>query len=67
MRESIERLFDLMTPNALNVKKSQCSKELKRVIPNDDARRHYEIEVHRSGPHCIRLDRKLVTIPESLL
>ena len=67
MRESIERLFDLMTPNALNVKKSQCSKELKRVIPNDDARRHYEIEVHRSGPHRIRLDRKLVTIPESLL
>ena len=67
LRDSIERLLDLWTPNALKVKKSQCNSVLRRVIPEDEIRAHYEIESHRSAPHLIRLDRKLVTIPECLL
>lgn len=67
LRDSIERLFDLWTPNALNVKKSQCHRELMRAIPDDNIRQYYEIEVKRGRPHKIRLNRKLVSIPESLL
>lgn len=67
LRDSIEKLFDLWTPNALNVKKSQCHNELMRVIPDDNIRQYYEIEVKRGRPHKIRLNRKLVSIPESLL
>ena len=67
LRDSIERLFDAWTSNALNVKKSQCSEALRQVIPEDDIRRYYEIEVNRGKPHMIHLDRKLVTYPESLL
>lgn len=67
LRDSIEKLFDLWTPNALNVKKSQCHSELMRVIPDDNIRQYYEIEVKRGRPHKIRLNRKLVSIPESLL
>ena len=67
LRDSIEKLFDLLTPNALNVKKSQCHSELMRVIPDDNIRQYYEIEVKRGRPHKIRLNRKLVSIPESLL
>lgn len=67
LRESVEKLFDAWNTNALNVKKSQCSEELKRIIPENDIRSYYEIEVHRGHPHKIRLDRELVTLPESLL
>lgn len=67
LRDSIEKLFDLWTPNALNVKKSQCHSELMRVIPDGNIRQYYEIEVKRGRPHKIRLNRKLVSIPESLL
>ena len=67
LRDSIERLFDAWTSNALNVKKSQCSEALRRVIPEDEIRCYYEIEVNRGKPHMIHLDRKLVTYPDSLL
>lgn len=67
LRDSIEKLFDMWTPNALNVKKSQCHRELMRAIPDYNIRQYYEIEVKRGRPHKIRLNRKLVSIPESLL
>jgi hypothetical protein len=67
LRDSIERLFDLWTPNTMNVKKSQCSSALRMAIPEDDLRAHYEIQVNRGGPHTILLDRNLVTLPEGLL
>ena len=67
LRDSIEKLFDMWTPNALNVKKSQCHTELMRAIPDYNIRQYYEIEVKRGRPHKIRLNRKLVSIPESLL
>jgi hypothetical protein len=67
LRDSIERLFDLWTPNTMNVKKSQCSSALRLAIPEDDLRAHYEIQVNRGGPHTILLDRNLVTLPEGLL
>lgn len=66
LRDSIERLFDLWTPNTMNVKKSQCSSALRMAIPEDDLRAHYEIQVNRGGPHTILLDRNLVTLPEEL-
>jgi hypothetical protein len=65
LRDSIDRLFDLWTPNAMNVKKSQCHAELRRAIPEDDLRAHYEIQVNRGGPHTILLNRELVTFPDS--
>ena len=64
LRDSIDRLFDLWTPNAMNVKKSQCHAELRRAIPEDDLRAHYEIQVNRGGPHTILLNRELVTFPD---
>lgn len=67
LRDSIEKLFDMWTPNALNVKKSQCHTELMCAIPDYNIRQYYEIEVKRGRPHKIRLNRKLVSIPESLL
>ena len=67
MRSSAERLLDRMKPEALNVKKSQCNKVLRELIPEDDLRQHYEIQARRWRPHVIKLDRKLVSIPESLL
>lgn len=67
MRDSIERLFDLWSPNAMNVKKSQCHSALLLAIPEDDLRAHYEIQVNRGGPHVIMLDRQLVSIPDELL
>ena len=67
LRDSIERLFDRMKPEALNVKKSQCNRILRDAIPEDDLRKHYEIQAPRWRPHVIKLDRKLVSMPESLL
>ena len=67
LRDSIERLFDLWTPNTMNVKKSQCSSALRLAIPEDDLRAHYEIQVNRGGPHTILLNRELVTFPDGLL
>lgn len=62
----IERLLDVLNPNALNVKKSQCKKALQEAIPEDYLRQYYEIEVHRGEAHTIILDRSLVSYPETL-
>ena len=67
MRASIEQLLDRMKPEALNVKKAQCNRILRNAIPEDDLRKHYEIQAPRWRPHVIKLDRKLVSMPESLL
>ena len=66
LRESVNRLLDVCNPNALNVKKSQCNLAVRRAIPNDDLRKHYEIEVNYGLPHKINLDRSLVTMPDNL-
>ena len=62
----IERLLDVLNPNALNVKKSQCKKALQEAIPEDYLLQYYEIEVHRGEAHTVSLDRSLVSYPESL-
>lgn len=66
MRDSVERLISVCNPNALNVKKSQCDKQLRETIPEESLRKHYEIEVIRGEPHKINLDRSLVSIPYDL-
>lgn len=66
LRESVNKLLDVCNPNALNVKKSQCNSAIRMAIPNDDLRKHYEIEVNYGLPHKINLDRSLVTMPDNL-
>jgi len=66
LRDSVEKLLDVLSPSALNVKKSQCSTALRHAIPEDALRQYYEIEVHRGEPHKINLDRSLVSMPEFL-
>ena len=66
LRLAVDKLFDAYNPNTLNVKKSQCSEQLRIAIPEDDLRQYYEIEVHRGEPHKIKLDRSLVSMPDFL-
>ena len=66
LKESIEKLFDVFSPNAMNVKKSQCNSTICRVIPNANLYSHYIIEAHRGLEHRINLDRSLVSMPEIL-
>ena len=66
LRESVNKLLDVCNPNALNVKKSQCNSAIRMAIPNDNLRKHYEIEVNYGLPHKINLDRSLVTMPDIL-
>ena len=66
LRDSVEKLLDVLSPSALNVKKSQCNQALRFAIPEDELRRYYEIEVNRGQPHKINLDRSLVSMPEFL-
>lgn len=66
LRESVNKLLDVCNPNALNVKKSQCNSAIRMAIPNDDLRKHYEIEANYGLPHKINLDRSLVTMPDIL-
>ena len=66
LREGIENLFDVFSPNAMNVKKSQCNSAIYKVIPNANLYCHYIIEAHRGLEHRINLDRSLVSMPEKL-
>ena len=66
LREGVENLFDVFSPNAMNVKKSQCNSTICRVIPKEDLNRYYVIEAPRGLPHKINLYRFLVSIPEKL-
>jgi hypothetical protein len=56
----------MYSTNALEVKKSQCNREVCYVIKDEKIRKQYVIEPSWGGPHKIRLDRKLVTIPDNL-
>jgi len=64
--DSINKLLDITKPNVLHVKKSQCNRAIKKVIPKVDLRKYYEIEVNYGLPHKINLDRSLVTMPDIL-
>ncbi len=64
LHQSIDKLFNHFSPNALNVKKSQCNKEIRSVIPDDEWNKYYIIEAHKGREHNILLDRKLVTMPD---
>ena len=66
LRLAVDKLFDAYNPNTLNVKKSQCSEQLRIAIPEDNLRQYYEIQVHRGEPHKINLDRSLVSMPDFL-
>lgn len=66
LRLAVDKLFDAYNPNTLNVKKSQCSEQLRIAIPEDNLRQYYEIQVHRGEPHKIKLDRSLVSMPDFL-
>lgn len=63
----VDKLLDVCNRNALDVKKSQCNDALHRIIEEDELFQYYEIEAKRGRPHRIRLNRELVTLPESLL
>ena len=63
----VDKLLDVCNRNALDVKKSQCNSTLHQVIDQDELFQYYEIEAKRGRPHRIRLNRELVTLPESLL
>jgi hypothetical protein len=64
LHQSIDKLFNVFSPNALNVKKSQCNKEIRSVIPDDEWNKYYVIEASKGREHKILLDRKLVTMPD---
>lgn len=66
IRKSIDKLFDMYSTNALEVKKSQCNREVCYVIRDKNLQKYYVIEPSWARPHRIRLDRKLVTIPDYL-
>lgn len=63
LRKSVDKLLDVCTPNAMNVKKSQCNSAIRQVIPNEELNCHYVIEVVRGEQHKINLDRSLVKLP----
>lgn len=67
LNASVEKLLDVYNRNALDVKKSQCNETIRRIIPEENIRSYYEIEVNRGRPHRIKLNRSLVSMPESLL
>ena len=64
LHQSIEKLFDVFSPNALNVKKSQCNSQIRYVIPDDEWNKYYIIEAPKGREHKILLDRSLVSLPE---
>ena len=66
LHQSIEKLFDVFSPNALNVKKSQCNRVIRSVIPDEEWNKYYIIEAPKGREHKILLDRQLVSLPENL-
>lgn len=65
LRESVEKLLDVCSPNAMNVKKSQCNSNIRQVIPNVELYRYYVIEAVRGEQHKINIDQSLVSINKS--
>ncbi len=67
IRQSINKLFDMYSTNALEVKKSQCNTTIRYILKfKENIYKYYVIEPSWARPHRIRLDRKLVTIPDNL-
>lgn len=66
LRAGVENLFDVYNRNTIDVKKSQCNRAIREVIPNEDLQKYYVIEVHHNLPHKINLDRSLVSMPDIL-
>ena len=67
IHQSIDRLFDVFSPNALNVKKSQCNREIQSVIRDEEWNKYYIIESPKNRPHRILLDRELVSLPTEII
>ena len=67
IRQSVNRLFDSFSSNAISVKKSQCNSVIQSVIPNPNLRLYYLIVPRKGKPHTILLDRNLVSMPDDLL
>lgn len=65
LRGSVEKLFDVFSPNAMHVKKSQCNLAVRNAVPANMCHL-YEIEAVHGLPHKINLDRSLVSMPEIL-
>ena len=67
LRRSVDKLFDAFSPNAMNVKKSQCNSVIQDTLQyNPNWIPYYMIEVRRGEPHVIRLPRDLVFFPAEL-
>lgn len=66
LHQSIDKLFDVFSPNVLSVKKSQCNREIRCVIPDDEWNKYYVIEAPKGREHKILLDRSLVAYPENM-
>ena len=64
LHQSIDKLFNVFSPNALNVKKSQCNKEIRYVIRDDEWNKYYVVEAPKGREHKILLDRSLVSMPD---
>ena len=66
LMEIVDKLLDICNRNALDVKKSQCNKKIREIIPEKHLQKYYEIEVNPGEPHKINLDRSLVSMPDNL-
>jgi len=66
LRNSVEKLFDVFSPNAMHVKKSQCNNAIHMVIPQEELYYQYKIQVNRGLAHLISLNRSLVSMPDDL-
>ncbi|MCR4664428.1 MAG: hypothetical protein K5660_03585 [Paludibacteraceae bacterium] len=66
LKKSVDKLLDVCSPNALNVKKSQCNRAVERILSDPKQNRYYTIQVNRGGPHTVLLPRSLVTMPVEL-
>lgn len=67
LSRSVDKLFDAFSPNAMNVKKSQCNAVIQDTLRHSPNRiPFYIIEVRRGEHHRINLPRELVSIPIEL-
>lgn len=66
LKEIVDKLLNVWNRNALDAKKSQCNKIIRKTIPEKHLQKYYEIEVHPGEPHKINLDRSLVSMPDIL-
>ncbi len=65
IRSSVDKLLGVCNKYALKTRKYQINKALRQAIPDDSIRCYYELESNRGRPQKIRLNRKLVSIPDN--